>query len=381
MGNQKKSNHVNAASGIGNFFGDGAVKNTAPPTGEQTFIEINGVVHEYYHEERYDRAIRFSKILESEIDWIERFVKHAPSIGSHYESILRDLLEDYLPSSLKVGTGFVYDLMRNECSTQIDIIVYSDSKKSPIHRRGEFVVVDAESVVSVCEVKKELNVTALGSYIKRTVGLNLGCCPKYPFGVQRLGIFAYKCRIPSKNIIQRMLRELDNYFSQFVGKTRGGHKAYLPMHQLVLPNIYLHDRGEYISSRLVRDGSGSIATVAVSLHTCPDGKCIGPLLFYMNPIGEESPMRRDLLSGFFERRPSVEIDRQADNKISLMRKISSADLVERFTDAKEILSKGYENGEFRYGAYISSFEDLSAFSTLDELTHTDGFTWQIVKSK
>src|SRR5687768_10744289 len=62
--------------------------NQAAPTGQRLIIEIDGVLHDYCHDESLDRAERFARILDAEMEWIEGFVSHAPSVGNHYESIL-----------------------------------------------------------------------------------------------------------------------------------------------------------------------------------------------------------------------------------------------------------------------------------------------------
>jgi len=156
---------------------ENVIRNQTPPIGQRLLLQLDGVAHEYFHDDKFQRTERFVKVLKADIGWIEQFVAHAPSVGNQYEHILRSLLKEYLPSCLQVGTGFVYDSRTRVSSPQMDIIVYSDSKISPIHRAGDFVIVDPAAVSSVCEVKKSLQLHDLDSLVDKTIGSNLLISP------------------------------------------------------------------------------------------------------------------------------------------------------------------------------------------------------------
>jgi hypothetical protein len=183
-------------------------RNQAPPTGQRVLLEVDGIVSEYAHVDNYERAEHFDARLRAEIDWIERFTSHAPSIGTHYEKILSDLVSEYLPSSVNVGTGFIYDSLRETVSPQIDLLCYNDQSVSPIYQRDDFIIVQPEMVMAVCEVKKTLKCNDLKSLIKKTMGCNMGTMVSKPRGVQDMSIFAYQAveKLPPKVMIGGIVR-------------------------------------------------------------------------------------------------------------------------------------------------------------------------------
>jgi len=79
-------------------------------------------------------------------------------VGRYKEAILRKSISQYLPSNLKIGTGFI---LKNSdhvfglepgISTQQDIIIYED-KYPVIFREGDFVILTESAVRAVIEVK------------------------------------------------------------------------------------------------------------------------------------------------------------------------------------------------------------------------------------
>jgi len=84
------------------------------------------------------------------------------SEGAYKEAILRKVIAQFLPSNLKMGTGFIMSNADHRqgteglISTQLDIIVYED--KSPvIFREGDFVILTESSVRAVVEVKASVS--------------------------------------------------------------------------------------------------------------------------------------------------------------------------------------------------------------------------------
>jgi len=83
---------------------------------------------------------------------------HWQSDGTYKERLIKNAIREIVPSSLKVGDGFlVYKKGRNEdgfeASRQMDVIVYDDRYVAPLFRDGEFVVILAETAISTIEVK------------------------------------------------------------------------------------------------------------------------------------------------------------------------------------------------------------------------------------
>jgi hypothetical protein len=82
-------------------------------------------------------------------------------VGRYKEAILRKIISQFLPSNLKIGTGFIignsdHQFGQNgEISSQLDIIIYED--KSPvIFREGDFVIITESAVRAVIEVKTKV---------------------------------------------------------------------------------------------------------------------------------------------------------------------------------------------------------------------------------
>jgi hypothetical protein len=76
--------------------------------------------------------------------------KHWLSDGEHKEAVLRKVLRNHLPESVRVGKGFV--CFENATSTQIDILITACDKPT-LFKDGELVLVTPDSVQAVIEVK------------------------------------------------------------------------------------------------------------------------------------------------------------------------------------------------------------------------------------
>jgi hypothetical protein len=348
------------------------LRNQAPPTGQRILLEIDGIVSEYAHVDNYERAEHFDARLRAEINWIERFTSHAPSIGTHYEKILSDLVSEYLPSSVNVGTGFIYDSLRETVSPQIDLLCYNDQSASPIYHRGDFVIVQPDAVMVVCEIKKTLKCNDLKTWIKKTMGCNMGTMPPNPRGVQNMSVFAYSCSATTKTIVQNVAEAMEEFLNNFVTKTKGGEHALLAIQQLCLPSIYMHDREEYVSVSIVRKLPDSMEGI-VKISTLKSGGAhgISPFLSSLTTaIGSHhGAAYRDHCSSYLR---NVEDEKLLDVPVVLISYIDSSELIHRFPDAKPILRKNKA-----YGALFSSFEDPNKHVSLDSFANSVGFSWRI----
>ena len=81
--------------------------------------------------------------------------KHNPTIGILTEEILRSFLKTYLPKSVSVEQGFILS-EKGEISKQCDILIYDSIFYAPFYRINDIVVVPADSVIAVIEVKTTL---------------------------------------------------------------------------------------------------------------------------------------------------------------------------------------------------------------------------------
>ncbi len=350
------------------------IKNQAPSTGQRVLCEIDGIVSEYVHVDKYERAERFDAKLRAEIGWIERFTSHAPSIGTHYEKILSDLVSEFLPSNLNVGTGFIYDSHRETVSPQIDLLCYSDQTISPIYRRDNFVIVQPEMVMAVCEVKKTLKCDDLRSWIKNTMGCNMGTMASNPRGVQGMSVFTYSCPTKTKTIVRNVAEATEDFLSNFANKTKDGNLALLGIRQLCLPSIYMLDREEFVSVSVERRLPGSIiGQVRITTLKSDGPNGVSPFLGMLSTItGSHIGTLRNHCSSFIH---EVVDEITLDVPVVLLSYMGSDELVRCFPDAKSILRKNRA-----YGINFSSFEDPNKYENLDSFACLDGCSWCIDES-
>lgn len=348
-------------------------KNQAPATGLHVLFESDGVLSEYVHVDDYPIATRFANRLQAEIDWIERFTSHAPSVGTHYERILTDLVSEYLPSKIKIGTGFVYDSRRELSSPQIDIICYRDDRAAPLYRRGDFVIVQPEQVLLVCEVKKTLTPSDLSKWVRKTVGCNLGTGPFSPSGVQTMAVFAYISKSKPHRLVKSIESAVSGYLKEFHSRTKDGAIVILAVQQLCLPDVYMRDQDLHITTTLTQQADKPyIARAEISVKKAGGPPGVSPFLGLLNSLEShlDSNSRDHMAGHLYELVDTVTLD----VPIIPLNRISSDEMQRRFVDAKEILKV---NGA--YAAIYSSFEDPSKHNSLMAFSRVNRFRWLYAK--
>jgi hypothetical protein len=87
---------------------------------------------------------------------IDHLISHTGTVGTYREELLRGTLRQLLPKRFEASTGFIQD-----CSRQLDIIIWDAMRYSPLFREQEVVVVPSAAVRGIIEVKTTLNTTAL----------------------------------------------------------------------------------------------------------------------------------------------------------------------------------------------------------------------------
>lgn len=90
--------------------------------------------------------------------------KHWPTDGEWKESVLRNMIRRSSPDNLTVGRGFVVN--REQCSTQIDVLVY-DNTLPVLYKEGDLVFVTPSSCRAIIEVKSRLTAKQLGIAAKK----------------------------------------------------------------------------------------------------------------------------------------------------------------------------------------------------------------------
>ena len=84
--------------------------------------------------------------------------------GRYKETILREIISDKLPSFASCGTGFA--VSNHQISSQIDIMVY-DNTMPLLFSKGDFVIVPADAVLGIIEIKSNLYNVRISDVIKK----------------------------------------------------------------------------------------------------------------------------------------------------------------------------------------------------------------------
>ncbi|MFA5723537.1 MAG: DUF6602 domain-containing protein [Candidatus Pacearchaeota archaeon] len=124
--------------------------------------------------------------------------------GEHKEAILKNVISKFLPKKYSMGTGFVIN-HNKEISTQIDIIIY-DNSFPVLFSEGDFVVVLADSVKAIIEVKTSIKSTKkLIETIKKSEENAKKIEINFPLSQKIFnGIFSYECNL-SLNTLEESL--------------------------------------------------------------------------------------------------------------------------------------------------------------------------------
>jgi hypothetical protein len=97
-----------------------------------------------------------AKKLRSDFEFIRTTNPHSGDKGQEAEEILRQFLNHHLPQRFRAAEGIIID-DANQISKQTDVIVY-DALTSPVYRYSEkTLILPADTVAAVVEVKSRLN--------------------------------------------------------------------------------------------------------------------------------------------------------------------------------------------------------------------------------
>ncbi len=101
----------------------------------------------------YHKSI--ARELDATKDRVRRLIgdRHWQTDGEHKEAVLRKVLRNYLPESVRVGRGFV--CFSNDASSQIDVLITANDKPT-LFKDGELALVTPDAVAAIIEVKTSL---------------------------------------------------------------------------------------------------------------------------------------------------------------------------------------------------------------------------------
>ena len=89
---------------------------------------------------------------------VRDLVTHWGEEGRYKEEVFKNILKRFLPNNLSVGTGFILnskELGEHDSSKQIDVIIY-DNSFPVLFREADFVIIPAEGVRGIVEIKANL---------------------------------------------------------------------------------------------------------------------------------------------------------------------------------------------------------------------------------
>jgi hypothetical protein len=101
---------------------------------------------------------------------VRSLITHWAEDGRYKEAVLKNVMKRFLPERFIIGSGFVIKQTENRgehlASKQIDLIIYDDA--SPIlFKEGDLVILTADAVRGIIEVKNNLENQNLTSVISR----------------------------------------------------------------------------------------------------------------------------------------------------------------------------------------------------------------------
>ena len=162
--------------------------------------------------------------LESVKDRVRNFIDgaHWLTHGEWRESVLRSMLRDRLPDSVKIGHGFV--ITETGPTTQCDILIYRGDRPI-LFREGDLVFVTPDAVLGVFEVKSTARKDVVRDSITKLaeIGRKLGrrrddCC---------LGLFAYDNEIKDHEWTLETLHDICHHRSQIVNLVNFGCSTFV----------------------------------------------------------------------------------------------------------------------------------------------------------
>ena len=107
----------------------------------------------------------------SRLKAVQAIVKHKLSRGTLAESLLREVIAEFLPQRYAAATGFIMD--DAQASKQIDIIVYDQLANSAVFRDGGFVVLTPDIAQSPAPGFAQASNALQDSSAARTLGVKL----------------------------------------------------------------------------------------------------------------------------------------------------------------------------------------------------------------
>ncbi len=119
-------------------------------------------------------TIEFHKSTAKELiaikDRVRNLVNHWGEDGRHQEAVIKTMIQRFLPEKFKIGSGFIvrqtHERGNHEPSKQIDLIIY-DTSYPMLFKDNDFVILTADSVLGIIEVKANATNQGLSEIVKK----------------------------------------------------------------------------------------------------------------------------------------------------------------------------------------------------------------------
>jgi len=119
-------------------------------------------------------TIKFHKSTTKELlatkDRVRNLINHWGEDGRYQEAVLKNMIQRFLPEKYRIGSGFIvrqtHEIGNHEPSKQIDLIIY-DSSAPILFKEADFVILTADSVLGIIEVKANALNQNLNDIVKK----------------------------------------------------------------------------------------------------------------------------------------------------------------------------------------------------------------------
>ena len=120
-------------------------------------------------------TIEFHKSTTKELlaikDRVRNLINHWGEDGRYQEAVIKTMIQRFLPEKFRIGTGFIvrqtHDRGNHEPSKQIDLIIY-DTSYPILFKENDFVILTADSVLGIIEVKANATNQGLQQIVKKS---------------------------------------------------------------------------------------------------------------------------------------------------------------------------------------------------------------------
>lgn len=120
-------------------------------------------------------TIEFHKSTTKELlaikDRVRNLINHWGEDGRYQEAVIKTMIQRFLPEKFRIGSGFVVRQTRergnHEPSKQIDLIIY-DTSCPILFKENDFVILTADSVLGIIEVKANATNQGLQQIVKKS---------------------------------------------------------------------------------------------------------------------------------------------------------------------------------------------------------------------